>query len=131
MTGRARRGVLLQRLPTFTGVERWETVDEVLAALAWYEATIPDWTAPRAHGLVVDGSVVISNLESHLLPAAVLAHVIGHDGSTAAIAVTPSQLADAIRILAPAEACDHWDHPNLRAWRDVTSDEIVAIYVGR
>jgi len=101
MTGRARRGVLLNRLPTFTGVERWETVDEVLAALAWYEATIPDWTAPRAHALVVDGSVVIWNLESHLLPAAVLAHVIGHDGSTAAIAVTPSQLADAIRLLAP------------------------------
>src|SRR5687767_1221049 len=96
---------------------RWETREEIAAALERFEAAIPGWVRPRAHGLIVDGEVAVWNVGAHYLPPAVMAGVLGHDGSTAAIGVTAEQLELAIERLSPAEACLDYDHPNLMAWR--------------
>jgi len=45
--------------------------------------------------------------------------VLGHDGSTATVPLSRSQLAAAVESLVPAEACTAVDHPNLAAWREV------------
>ncbi|HIZ98853.1 MAG TPA: hypothetical protein H9805_09800 [Candidatus Janibacter merdipullorum] len=72
----------------------------------------------------------------HGLAAVVLASVLRHDGSTATLPVTPSQLAAAIEGLEPAEACAEVEHPNLAAWRTAAREvegnparEVVAVFV--
>ena len=56
---------------------------------------------------------------AHGLAAVVLATVLGHDGSTATLAVSRSQLAAAVESLEPARACTSVEHPNLAAWQQV------------
>ena len=63
----------------------------------------------------------------HYLPSAVLGSVL-HDGSTAAIEVAPGQLAEAIGLFSPAEACEAYDHPNLLAWRSAVGKRTVAVF---
>jgi hypothetical protein len=55
--------------------------------------------------------------------------VLGHDGGTAALAVSPVQLEEAIRLLTPAESCQDYDHPNLVAWREARGHDVVAVFV--
>ena len=110
-------------------MEQWVTVAEVVAALDRFEAAAPDYRRPAAHGLVVDGEIAVWNVGAHPLPAAVLATVLGHDGSTAAIPVSQEDLDRAIDLLAPAEACVEFDHPNLQAWRKSKSRNLVAVFI--
>jgi hypothetical protein len=61
--------------------------------------------------------------------AAVMAGVLGHDGTTAALPLSEEQLERANELLTPAEACLDYDHPNLHAWRSARGSEAVAIFV--
>jgi hypothetical protein len=112
-------------------MERWETVEQIADALVRIEGANPGYRTPRAHGMVVNGAVVVWNVENHPLPAAVMAATLGHDGSTAAIALSDQQLDDAIAALTPAEACRAYDHPNLEAWREARANdaEVVVVFV--
>lgn len=72
----------------------------------------------------------------HGLPAVMLATVLGHDGSTATLDLSPSQLDVAVTSLAPAQACAESEHPNLAAWRQTLAAikgnparEMVAVFV--
>jgi hypothetical protein len=110
-------------------MERWVTVEQIAAARARLETENTGYRAPSAHGLIVDGEVAVWNVGNHLLPAAVLCSVLGHDGTTAAVPVTPAQLDEAIESLAPAEACTFYDHPNLEAWRGARGSSVVAVFI--
>ncbi|MEI2778960.1 MAG: hypothetical protein V9G19_23940 [Tetrasphaera sp.] len=67
----------------------------------------PEWVFPHVNG---PGG-------RHGLPAVVLATILRHDGSTATLEVSKSDLAEAITSLEPALACTTVEHPNLAAWR--------------
>jgi hypothetical protein len=100
--------------------EEWSTKEDISAALARFEAGIAGWVTPAAHGIAtVDGTFITVNIAEHSLPAVVLATVLGHRGGTASYPVTTGQLGRAIELLAPAEACADYDHPNLAAWRRI------------
>lgn len=83
---------------------------------------MPDYRPPVIHGTVVqhaDGRTEIGavNRGEHLLPAAVLALLVGWDGGTRSLDVPGVLLARAIGLLAPAEAAADVEHPNLQSWR--------------
>lgn len=104
--------------------ERWTTREEVLAARNRYESAIPGWRCPGLYAVGTrhdDGSIWFPFIchGDHPLPAAVLATVCGHQRGSDSYDLMIAELADAIRRLAPAEACTDWDHPNLAAWRRV------------
>ncbi|WP_435202234.1 hypothetical protein [Janibacter sp. GS2] len=86
----------------------------------------PDWEYPHVNA--PDGR--------HGLAAVVLASVLRHDGSTATLSLSASQLGAAVEGLEPARACTELDHPNLVAWRAVLEEvaanparELVAVFV--
>lgn len=101
--------------------ERWETVEAISAARRRFEAALPHWRRPAAYGVGrPDGDgveFVRVNGEEHPLPAAVLATVCGYRGATGSFLLSRAELAWAVDLLAPAEACTAYDHPNLLAWR--------------
>jgi len=104
---------------------------ETLAGLqAWRESieeSIPAYVRPAAYavgiatighsGQILDTRYPVVNTDVHLLPAAVLAQVLGRTHGTASHRLDHSQLQEAVAALAPAEACREIDHPNLAAWR--------------
>lgn len=106
--------------------EQWITVEDIAAARERLTRAIPQWEPPAAHGvaLLADYEEIAAahfplvNTGDHQLPAAVLATVVGYSGGSAAYALTRSQLEHAIALLAPAEACRAYEHPNLWRWRD-------------
>ena len=104
-------------------IASWSTEEQIHAATARFEADLgPGWRQPAAWGVLhedpADGLVVDRvNVGSGLLPAAVLASVLGHSGGTASIQFGAEQLERAIELLSPAEACRELEHPNLVAWR--------------
>ncbi len=114
----------------------WATDDDLRAARERFAASIPGWVQPAVHGLVttidsVTRVQVVSGLD-HRLPAVVLGSVIGRVAGTATITVTPSQLAAAVDLLAPAEEALHCPHPNLWAWRRVLAENpssIEAVFI--
>jgi hypothetical protein len=104
--------------------ERWETREEVLAARIRYESGIPGWRCPSLYAVGTrqdDGRIRFPFIchGDHPLPAVVMATICGHEHGSAGYDLTVEQLSDAISRLAPAEACQDWDHPNLAAWREV------------
>ena len=124
----------------------WRTAAEVHAARAAMEAALPGWRAPIAHGLgvvVADGVVawrVVNSPNLHQLPAVVWATVLGYRSGSATYVIDEATLDAAIALLAPAEACDAFDHPNLWAWQRLRADidqglvaldrKIVVVFVG-
>jgi hypothetical protein len=110
------------------------TTLEGLAELrAAHAARIPGWQAPVAWALAVDGELPRINLPggAHGLASVSLALACGHDGSTATVPVQPAQLAEAVALLEPAEACREVEHPNLAVWRAALSaeHELAAVFV--
>lgn len=104
----------------------WSTPEGLAAITDHLAAKIEGWRPPVAYAVGL--SPASSSVEwefghvnapggRHGLPAVILATVLGHDGSTATLDVTTSQLAAAVESLAPAEACTEREHPNLAAWR--------------
>jgi hypothetical protein len=120
--------------------ERWETAEEVRAALRRFEAGIPGWQAPAAYGigrLGENGQVEFARIDrsDHPLPGVVLATVCGHRSGSASYRLGTADLLRAIDLLAPAEACAAYDHPNLMAWRQLHDrldayDTVIAVFVG-
>ncbi|WP_335990123.1 hypothetical protein [Glycomyces sp. MUSA5-2] len=101
----------------------WPTPEAIATARAAMIARIPGWTLPAAYALAVEGADGFEfprvNAGVHPLPAVVMSTVLGHGGGSASYAVDLELLDLAIRLLAPAEVCTAYEHPNLAAWREV------------
>ena len=109
--------------------ERWGAIEEVLAVCARYEAAIPGWKCPPLYGLGLRRQEQNPLFPfvchgDHPLPAVVLATVLGHGGGTRSYELTLKELDQAIDLLAPAEACRDFTHPNLVAWRTVRNEAV-------
>lgn len=108
-------------------MEAWRTSAEIVDARLRFEALMPDYCEPAAYavglatvsagGRVLDTRFPHVNTDAHRLPAAVLASVSGYRDTTKTFMLTVEQLGQAVDALAPAEACEEFDHPNLWAWR--------------
>ena len=123
----------------------WSTTQGLAAIREHLADRIDGWRQPVAHAIGLSPASSSPEWEfrhvnvpggQHVLPAVVLASVLHHDGSTASLPVSPGALAAAVESLAPAEACQEVDHPNLAAWRGVLADlegnparEAVAVFV--
>jgi [ribosomal protein S18]-alanine N-acetyltransferase len=118
-------------------VTAWPTEDDL--GTAWGECfqrlRVPQLAHPEVHGLVwTDGESVeapVVNVGEHHLPAAILADQLGHrllvhDG-VAVTEVDAETLDAAVRHLAPADAATHWEHPNLRWWRELRSRQSIGV----
>ncbi|MFB9658210.1 hypothetical protein ACFQS3_18385 [Glycomyces mayteni] len=124
--------------------EAWPTPEAIGAAREAMIARIPGWTLPAAYGLAVEAEAGSGsgaeagscfefsrvNAGVHPLPAVVMATVLGHPGGSASYPVDLELLDLAIRLLAPAEVCTAYEHPNLAAWREVR-EAIVSGAAGR
>jgi len=106
----------------------WSTPDGLAAIRDHLAARIDGWRQPVAHAVAL--SPASSSPEwvfhhvnapggAHGLVAVVLATVLGHDGSTASVPLSRTELAAAVESLEPALACTSVEHPNLAAWREV------------
>lgn len=119
-------------------METWATTDEIYAALDRFESAIDGWRRPAAYGLATRHGDEISlarvNLNEHMLPAVILATVVGHSTGTKSYVLDEAALAEAIALLEPAGACPDFDHPNLLAMRRVrdhlpAGDEVAVVFV--
>jgi hypothetical protein len=119
----------------------WSTKEDIAAAHGRFVAAIPGWKPPHAYGVGLvqpDDTVfpVVNVGTAHFLPAVVLAMVCGHSRGTAVYLLSAERLGEVIALLAPAEACRDYEHPNLRAWRGIretieeTGGHAVAVFVG-
>ena len=106
----------------------WTTDEDLRAAYGRFVAGIPGFVAPAAYTLVRkdSGALTAGHVNepggTHKLPAAVLATVCGYTGESGVFRLSQAQVAEAIELLAPAEAATHWDHPNLWSWRELLAD---------
>ena len=109
----------------------WSTPEGLKAIKEAVAATIPGWQPPAAYAVGLSSASSSPEPDfphvnapggAHNLPGVVLAKVLGHDGSTATIDLTATQLEAAVDALAPAEACTSVDHPNLAAWHKRVSE---------
>ena len=123
--------------------ERWTTTEEITAARERLEDAIDGYERPAAYalGLAVPGEpeavFPLVNQGANFLPAVVLATVCGHVRGTATYVLDGQRLQEAIDLLAPAEACTAYDHPNLAVWRRVRAEaadrpgaRVVAVFLG-
>jgi len=104
-------------------VEQWVTDEDLQQARERYAARLPGYQPPLAFTLArKDGDeLTFAHVNEpggiHRLPGEVLAIVCGHTSGTARYDLGHEQVAEAIDLLAPAEAATHWEHPNLWSWR--------------
>ena len=121
-------------------MEKWATVEELIAVRERLEAADPRWRRPAAYavGVIRDGRTgfTMTNRDGNYLPAVILARVTGHSSGSATYPLSVEQLETAEAELAPAEACKDVDHPTLHHWRaliaEVTGEggQLVAVFVG-
>lgn len=123
----------------------WSTPSGLAAIKDHLAAKIDGWRAPVAYAVALSPASsspewVLPHVNEpggrHGLPAVVLATVLGHDGSTATLPLSRSELAASVESLEPAQACTELDHPNLASWREVLYEldgnparEAVAVFV--
>lgn len=123
----------------------WSTTQGLAAIRDHLADRVDGWRQPVAHAIGLSPASSSREWEfrhvnapggQHGLAAVVLASVLHHDGSTASLPLSHGALAAAVESLAPAEACQHVEHPNLAAWRAVIADlegnparEAVAVFV--
>ncbi len=125
--------------------ERWTTAGEIAAARQRMEEAIDGYERPAAFalGLTAGPGAPVGdvfprvNRGENFLPAVVLATVCGHVRGTATYLLDGRQLQEAIDLLAPAEACTEYDHPNLAVWRQIRAAsadrpeaQVVAVFLG-
>ncbi|MDA2806670.1 hypothetical protein [Nocardiopsis suaedae] len=105
---------------------RWPTKDDLAAARKRFEEAIPGWEPPVAFGVGLVGddgtSFPAVNRRSGFLSAVVLGMVCGHASGTRTYDLPPYMLAEAVRLMSPAEACTDVRHPNLTAWRSMLAE---------
>lgn len=120
--------------------ERWGTDEELAEARQRFADRIPGYVAPEAYSVarIDDGALTFGHVNDvgdlHRLPAAVLASVCGYVADTGTFELRREQLSEAVQLLSPAEAAEHWDHPNLWSWRDLLNhaapeSRFVAVFV--
>lgn len=106
----------------------WSTPDGLAAIRDHLAARLDGWHPPVAYAVGLSPASsspewVFPHVNApggrHGLPAVVLATVLGHDGATATLPLSRSELSAAVESLEPAEACTALSHPNLAAWREV------------
>ena len=109
----------------------WSTPDGLTAIREHLAARLDGWRQPVAYAVGLSPASsspewVFAHVNApggrHGLPAVILATVLRHDGSTATLPLSRSELAAAVQSLAPAEACTELEHPNLAAWREVLAE---------
>ncbi|MDA2813991.1 hypothetical protein O4J56_25320 [Nocardiopsis sp. RSe5-2] len=105
---------------------QWPTKDDLAAARKRFEEAIPGWEPPVAFGVGLVGddgtSFPVVNRRSGFLSAVVLGMVCGHASGTRTYDLPPYVLAEAVRLMSPAEACTDVRHPNLTAWRSILAE---------
>lgn len=123
------------------------TVEELKAAKAALIESMPGWTPPAAYAVGLapqDGPVRWAHTNHrgiHGFPAVALSKVLGHRTGSASFLMDLSTFDAAIDVLRPAGACEHYEHPNLRAWEHLrstieadgglpTGSRIVAVFIG-
>lgn len=101
----------------------WLTRSDIAQAAGRFHAALAGWKPPAAYGIAALSSAgatfPVVNVGTHGLPALVAATVTGHRSGNGSYLLAPDQLARMIELLAPAEACADYEHPNLAAWRDL------------
>ena len=123
----------------------WTTVEGLAVIRSALASRIEGWRYPVTYAVGLSPATSSPEWEfphvnapggRHGLAAVVLATVLGHDGSTATLELSASQLEVAVASLEPAEACPAVEHPNLAAWRSVLDDargnpfrSLVAVFV--
>jgi hypothetical protein len=123
----------------------WSTVEGLAAIRDHLAAKIEGWRAPASYAVGIspassDPAWVFPHVNPvggrHQLPAVVLGTILRHDGSSATLPLSPTQLRAAVDGLAPAEACTAMPHPNLAAMREVLAElegnparEAVAVFI--
>jgi uncharacterized protein len=123
-----------------TDVERWVTAEEVASARERLIAAMPGFELPVAYTLArvePDGFVFAHVNEvggTHALPGVVLATVSGYRSGNATVPFTSAEVAAAIELLKPAEACAAFEHPNLWSWVALLAEsdddaEFVAVFI--
>ncbi len=106
-----------------SGNDAWPTDEDLRAAHQRFAALIPGYAQPTAYTLARrdGGGLTVGHVNGpggeHKLPAVVLASVCGYVDRTGVFRLNRDQVAEAVELLAPAEAATHWDHPNLWSWR--------------
>lgn len=101
------------------------------------QAQLDGYVQPDLYGVgavTPDGArFPVTNADGfHRLPAVVLATVLGYRSGSHTIEVSRADLERAVEVLAPAEACTEFDHPNLWSWRDLLeleADAFVAVFL--
>jgi hypothetical protein len=105
--------------------EAWVTDDDLHSAQQRFAAQIPGLIMPVAYGVArKDASELTFGHVNVLgavrpLPAVVLASVCGYVATTGVYRLDRERFAEAVDLLAPAEAATHMPHPNLCSWRDL------------
>lgn len=121
-------------------MERWETLDEIIAARTRIGESLAGWMQPAAHGigLIPDGTepdhshFPVANTSEHVLPGVVAASVLGYRRGSCVLEVSREALDEIIARLEPAEACEEVPHPNLWMWRDTfraAPGRLVAVFL--
>lgn len=123
----------------------WSTPEGLAAIKDHLVGRIDGWTQPVAWAVGITPASSDPDWEfphvnapggRHGLAAVVLASTLRHDGSTATIPISASQLGAAVEGLEPARACAELEHPNLAAWCEILTAleanparEVVAVFV--
>ena len=107
--------------------DTWPSDEDLRAAHGRFAARIFGYVQPTAYTLARrdPGGLTVGHLNEpggeHKLPAAVLASVCGYVNRTSVYRLGHDQVAEAVELLAPAEAAVHCEHPNLWSWRRLLS----------
>jgi hypothetical protein len=117
--------------------EGWSSTEEIVAARDRFEEAL-GWRRPAAYavGRDVGGQIEFGriNIAENYLPGVILATVAGHRSGTGSYQMSAAALDEAITLLAPAEACTEYQHPNLNTWKHLRADigpheYVVAVFI--
>lgn len=124
--------------------DQWDTPEKIAEATEAFAASVEGWQEPAAYAVGISSATSspecdfpVVNAGTRMLPALVMAKVVGHVSGTATYPLTTSQLEAAIAGLSPAEACTAYEHRNLGAWRSLLADAqgnpartLTVVYIG-
>jgi hypothetical protein len=121
-------------------MERWESIDDIIAARTRIAESLAGWVQPAAYAI---GQIPeraepdrshfpVVNTSEHVLPGVVAASVLGYRRGSCVLEVSREALDEIIVRLEPAEACTEVPHPNLWMWRDTfraAPGRLVAVFL--